>query len=74
MKYSNYKKYSNLFDKVYGLLDGDRYYAPSEKQDNRKHFIYMMIYKDLDALDFYIKEVQTLDINLANDIVNMFCK
>lgn len=64
MTYVQLKQLSNLFNRIFNALDGNRYYNKEEKRENEKHFIYSVIYKDYSTL---LTFVDNLNDGIGNE-------
>lgn len=77
MSYTQYKKYSNLFNRINNELDGNRYYTPSEIQENKKTFINAIEYKNYNEIMWYVRELKDCypcNNDLIKDLNNIVYK
>lgn len=65
LTFSYYKELSNLFNEVNIELDGDRYFSKCETMENKKCFIYAIIYKNYDTILSYLENLK--DCRPCND-------
>ena len=70
INYEQYKNLSNLFNRVDDALEGSRYFSVRETRENKKTFIYSIIYKDYRTLLSYIENLTDYEpIGINDDII-----